>query len=161
MPPKVFRESSSRPMREQWPVEFDLMGVERNYEVRKQLAEENMGKEVSNHFASPQNIDIGRPVRVPYDPRQHEYPKMLYHQTQRDKNWLAEHKRLTLYNQLHPEKPEILPSVPFASIIVGSKSEEEQRLKEGWGLRPPALEIDKPAEPVEVAVGIGKTAKRA
>ena len=114
MPPHVFREFSGPKLRERWPVEFDLEGVDRDNRVREQkLQEEPMTAPLSaNSFVGGASIDLGKPPRVAYDPRQHEYPKMLYHPTKKDPNWLAEHKRITLYNSLHPEKPEILPVVP-------------------------------------------------
>jgi hypothetical protein len=103
-----------------------------------------MGKQQStNFFVSNQSIDINKPAKVAYDPRQHQYPKMLYHPTKKDQNWLAERKRLELYNSLHPEKPEILPNVPAASIIVQSAEEEAQKIKQGWALRAPKeAEVD-------------------
>ena len=90
-----------------------------------------------NFFVGGKSVDINRPPRLPYNPRDHEYPKMLYHKTKKDPNWLAEHKRLTLYNSLHPEKPELLPVVPAAFVIVNNKDEEAARLSQGFALRPP------------------------
>jgi hypothetical protein len=73
---------------------------------------------------------------------------MLYHQTKKDPIWMQEHRRITLYNSLHPEKPELLPVVPFMTVIVQSKEEQEQKLKEGFGLRAPSEEVDEAAEVV-------------
>ena len=94
----------------------------------------------NNRFVSGATIDLNRPPREPYnpnDPKNH-YPKMLYHQTKKDPVWFNEHKRIMLYNSLHPEKPELLPAVPAAFKIVNNKAEEETALKAGFGLRPPA-----------------------
>ena len=92
----------------------------------------------ANSFVGGASIDLGKPPRVAYDPRQHEYPKMLYHPTKKDPNWLAEHKRITLYNSLHPEKPEILPVVPPLFLVVNDKETEQKKLAEGWLLKAPA-----------------------
>jgi hypothetical protein len=138
MPPKVFREFSNARVRERWPLELDLGGVERDSEIRKLKVEENMGKSLQNNFVSGKAIDINKPAQVAYDPRQHQYPKMIYHQTKKDPNWLAEHKRLTLYNSLHPEKPELLPNVPYAFTIAKTEEDEKRLLATGeWGLRAP------------------------
>ena len=96
----------------------------------------------TNSFAGGATIDLNKPTPVAYNPNdpKNEFPKMLYHQTKKDANWLAEHKRITLYNNLHPEKPEILPHVPAAFVIVKNKKEEEQMIASGFGLRPPAIE---------------------
>ncbi len=95
-----------------------------------------------NRFVSGATIDLNRPPREAYNPNdpKNRYPKMLYHPTKKDPNWEKEFKRITLYNSLHPEKPEILPVVPAASTIVKSAPEEEARLAEGWQSRPPKIE---------------------
>ena len=146
MPPKVFHEFGRQKPRERWPVEFDLEGVERDHRIREaKLTEEPMVQPVSNSFVSGATIDLNRPPKVAYNPNapENQYPKMLYHQTKKDPNWLAEHKRLTLYNSLHPEKPEILPVVPAAFVLVKNQAEEKAKLAEGFGLRPPAQpEVD-------------------
>ena len=143
MPPKVFHEFSGRKPREQWPTEFDLEGVDRDHRVRSQkinqAQEETMGQSLStNSFIGGASIDLNNPPRQAYNPRDHEYPKMLYHPTKKDPNWLAEFKRITLYNSLHPEKPQILPVVPSAFVVVQNAEQEEKQLKEGFQLRPPA-----------------------
>jgi hypothetical protein len=148
--PNQFRESREVKSRARWPLAFDLEGVERNTEVRKQLKQQQEAEESympqqpsNNRFVSGAAIDLNRPPREPYNPNdpKNQYPKMLYHQTKKDPNWLREHKRLTLYNSLHPEKPELLPTVPAAFIVVKNKHEEEAALKDGFALRPPAEEV--------------------
>lgn len=140
-------ESRGPKVREQWPVEFDLEGVPRETKVRTQkLQEETMPKSLSpNSFAGSATIDIGRPPRESYNPRdpKNQYPKMLYHQTKKDPNWLREHRRITLYNSLHPEKPELLPHVPYAFVVVNSPEEEKAFLGQGFGLRAPAQPQEK------------------
>lgn len=143
---KVFREFGGQKPREKWPLAFDLEGVERDHKVRQQLQtqqqfEEPMSRaQATNFFVGGASVDINKPPREAYNPRdpKNEYPKMLHHQTKKDPNWLKEHKRLTLYNSLHPEKPELLPAVPYAFVIVNNKQEEEAQLKQGFGFKPPA-----------------------
>ena len=96
----------------------------------------------TNSFVGGASIDLNKPPRVPYNPNdpKNAYPKMLYHKTKKDPVWLAEHKRLTLYNSLHPEKPEILPVVPAAFVIVHNKEQEQEKLANGFQSRPPAQE---------------------
>ncbi len=99
----------------------------------------------TNFFVGGATIDLNRPPREAYNPRdpKNEFPKMLYHATKKDPNWLAEHKRITLYNSLHPEKPELLPTVPAAFVIVKSPEEEKKRLTEGFQLKAPSVpEVD-------------------
>ena len=96
-------ESTRRAPRERWPLKFDLEGVPRDIDVRKQLLKEehelvNQSGEpmtrvlnqarAQNHFTvdPPQQsnaeiTDINNPPRKnynPYDPK-HEFPKMVYH----------------------------------------------------------------------------------
>lgn len=145
---KRFREFSDIRQREVWPLEFDLAGVDRDQQIRKQLhtqqqfqTEETMSRAQStNFFVGEKSVDINRPPREAY--RYQEYPKMLYHQTKKDPNWLAEFKRITLHNSLHPEKPEILPVVPAAFVTVHNKQEEETKLGQGFGLKPPPAPTD-------------------
>lgn len=93
----------------------------------------------NNRFVSGATIDINRPPREPYNPNdpKNKYPKMLYHQTEKDPNWAREHQRITLYNSLHPEKPELLPAVPAKFLTVNNQAEETRALAQGYGLRPP------------------------
>ncbi len=136
---KVFREFGNLKQREQWPVDFDLEGVDRNSQVRKQKleTEANMSRSLSsNSFVGNASIDLNKPAREAY--RHQEYPKMLYHQTKKDPIWLAEFRRVTLYNSLHPEKPELLPTVPAAFVMVNNETEEKMRFGQGFQLRPPA-----------------------
>ena len=142
VPPHVFHEFSGRKPREQWPTEFDIEGVERDHKIRtEKLNEDAMGKSLStNSFIGGASIDLGKPQQVAYNPHdpKNEYPKMLYHPTKKDVNWAAEHKRITLYNKLHPEKMMLLPVVPAAFVVVQDKKQEEAKLGEGFKLRPPA-----------------------
>lgn len=126
-----------------------MEGIDRDHTVRQQkLQEENMTQPLSqNSFVGGASIDLNKPPKTAYNPRDHEFPKLLYHQTKKDPNWLAEHKRITLYNSLHPEKPEVLPVVPAAFVRVDNKEQEEKKMKEGFGLRPPSdPEVDEFAE---------------
>jgi hypothetical protein len=136
----VFHEFGRQKLREQWPAEFDMEGVDRDHEIRKtKLQEVQMTQPLSaNSFVGGAAIDLNKPPKVAYNPRDHEFPKLLYHQTKKDPNWLAEHKRITLYNSLHPEKPEVLPVVPAAFVRVDNKEQEQKKLAEGFGLRPPS-----------------------
>lgn len=163
MAPKVFREFSGPKTRERWPLEYDLEGIERDTKTRAQLEEQQKQQsqneaamtnraQSSNFFVGGASIDLNRPPKEAY--RHQEYPKMLYHQTKKDPNWLAEHKRITLYNSLHPEKPELLPTVPAAFIQVNSKEEEEAALKRGFQLKPPP---DPSAKAEEEAMDSGET----
>lgn len=148
---KRFREFSNVKQREVWPIEFDLAGVDRDHQVRKQITEETMGnrQQPTNFFVGEKSVDINRPPREAY--HHQEYPKMLYHQTKKDPNWLAEFKRITLHNSLHPEKPEILPVVPPAFVTVHNKQEEEAKLSQGFGLKPPPQAQDE--EPFSALAG--------
>jgi len=103
-----------------------------------------------NRFVSGAVVDINKPGREPYNPRdpKNEFPKMLYHPTLKHAGWKAEYKRIVKYNALHPEKPELLPTVPARQITVKNKDEEEAKIKAGWQYRPPAIE----AAPEEDAV---------
>lgn len=92
----------------------------------------------TNFFVGGASVDINKPPREAY--RHIEYPKMLHHQTMKDPITLKEFKRITLHNSLHPEKPELLPTVSHAFIIVNSKAEEDSALTRGFGLKPPAPE---------------------
>lgn len=154
MPPKVFHEFGRQKLRERWPVNFDLEGIDRDHGIREAKLthaqiEEPMSQPVSNSFVGGASIDLNRPPKAPYnhmDPK-NQYPKMLYHPTKKDPNWLAEFKRLTLYNSLHPEKPEILPVVPPAFIIVNNADEEKTKLAAGFVAKPPAPpEVDEFAD---------------
>ena len=109
----------------------------------------------NNRFISGATVDINRPPREAYNPRdpKNEYPKMLYHQTKKDPAIHAEFKRITLHNSLHPEKPEILPAVPAAFVIVQNKQQEEVQIKAGFAFRPPEA---KPS-PEESAEDDGET----
>jgi len=114
-----------------------------------------MAQPVSNSFVGGATIDLNRPPQVAYNPHdpKNQYPKMLYHQTKKDPNWLAEYNRIKLYNSLHPEKPEILPTVPAAFVIVKNAEEEKAKLANGFGLRPPAdPEVDEFASVREEAL---------
>jgi hypothetical protein len=141
---KQFREPRAGRTRERWPLDFDLSGIERDTQVRNQKKQElEMPVPlVTNRFVSGKVVDINNPQRAPYNPfdPKNEFPKMLYHPTEKHPAWVAEHKRLTLYNALHPEKPELLPTVPAKNIIVKSKEEESAKLRAGWSLKPPAAE---------------------
>jgi len=135
-------------------LEMDLGGVERDTTIRKAIkpqVEESMSKSLStNSFVGEKSIDLNKPPMEtynPYDPK-NEYPKMLYHQTKKDPNWAAEHRRITLHNSLHPEKPELLPTVPPAFVIVKNKQEEEARLSQGFQLKPPVVREEASEEPL-------------
>lgn len=143
---KVFREFGNFKQRETWPLEMDLTGVERDTAIRKAVKpqlEESMSRSLStNSFIGEKSIDINKPPMAtynPYDPK-NEYPKMLYHQTKKDPNWLAEHKRISLHNSLHPEKPELLPTVPPLNIIVKNREEQESKMAQGFQLKPPPVQ---------------------
>jgi len=143
--PRQFREFTPSRGREKWPLEFDLSGVERNSEVRQQLKQQEqlMPQAPSNNrFVSGASIDINRPPQAPYNPNdpKNKYPKMLYHPTKKDQNWSREHQRIELHNKLHPERPEILPEVPAAFIVVKNHDEEAKAMKDGFGARAPHVE---------------------
>jgi hypothetical protein len=165
MPPKVFHEFGNYKPRETWPVEMDLAGVERNTTIRKAIKpqlEESMSRSLStNSFVGEKSIDLNKPPHVaynPYDPK-NEYPKMLYHQTKKDHNWMAEHRRIMQHNSLHPEKPEILPTVPPANIVVKSRQEEEMKLTQGYQLKPPPVQ-EEAAEETLCSRGCGSVPHR-
>jgi hypothetical protein len=98
-------ESTSKPRRERWPLEFDLTGVPRDTATRKNLLEQKRSLEsvnneetmspaaqsvrtiTENRFTVDQPstdvfiTDINNPPRKnfnPYDAK-NQYPKMLYH----------------------------------------------------------------------------------
>lgn len=106
-----------------------------------------MPQQPTNRFVSGASIDINKPAREPYNPRdpKNEFPKMLYHPTKKNAVAEKEFKRITLYNSLHPEKPELLPEVGYDYIVVKDKREEDAKLKEGYQFRAPA-----PPEPQSV-----------
>jgi hypothetical protein len=141
-----FREFRKVKIRERWPLEFDLAGIPRETAVRSQLKEqyeeEGMPNAPSpNRFVSGAVVDINAPAREPYNPRdpKNEFPKILYHPTLKHPQWEAEYKRIVKYNALHPEKPELLPTVPAKQVKVNNKQEEEAKIKDGWQFRPPAI----------------------
>jgi hypothetical protein len=93
-------ESTSKPRRERWPLEFDLTGVPRDNATRKNLLEQKRNNEetmspaaqsvrtiTENHFTVDQPstdvfiTDINNPPRKNYNPHdaKNQYPKMLYH----------------------------------------------------------------------------------
>jgi hypothetical protein len=157
--PRPFREFIEPKGRQRWPLEFDLLGIERNSQVRKEYKQQQeifMPQQPSNNrFVSGATVDINKPPREPYnpnDPKNH-YPKMLYHPTKKNEAEEKEFKRVTLYNSLHPEKPELLPSVGPKFILVHSKQEEQKRLDEGYQSRPPAI----PPQSEEEAEADGET----
>jgi hypothetical protein len=125
---------------------MDLAGVERDTAIRKQ-AEANMTTGVSNSFVSGKMVDINHPPRVPYDPRKNQFPRMLYHATKRDSNWQKEYDRIVLYNKLHPEKMELLPTVPYLTIVVKDEHEMSAKMEEGWLKNPPAVYGNDEVEP--------------
>jgi hypothetical protein len=148
--PRQFRESRPAHIRERWPLELDLGGVPRDTNLRnkkKQELEETMRGQPTNFFVSGQSIDLNKPAKEAY--RHQEYPKMVYHPTMKDPVTLKEHKRITLYNSLHPEKPELLPSVTPAFKMVNSKEEETAALQQSWQSKPPA-ESPHPSEFADV-----------
>jgi hypothetical protein len=106
--PMPLNESTAKPRRECWPLEFDLTGVPRDTATRKTLLEQKKLLEASefteneetmspaaqsvrtiteNHFTVDQPstdvfiTDINNPPRKNYNPHdpKNEFPKMLYH----------------------------------------------------------------------------------
>jgi hypothetical protein len=140
---RQFREFREAKARDRWPVEFDLAGVPRDTHTRDLLKqqldqEQEMPRSLSpNSFVAGKMVDINHPPQAAYNPRDHEYPKMLYHPTEGHPAWAAERKKIARYNALHPDKPEIMPEVPAKTIQVNSNEEEEAKLKAGWLLRAP------------------------
>lgn len=151
---KQFREFTQPKGRERWPLAFDLQGVLRDTTTRKQLQEQltyedqEMRATTTNHFASSKMIDINNPPKPAYNPRDpaNEFPKMLFHQTEKHPLELAEFKRITKFNALHPDKPEILPPVGAKYIIVKDKAEQDRMLSRGYGLRAPNIETESTEE---------------
>jgi hypothetical protein len=93
-------ESTRKAPHERWPLEFDLEGVPRDTDTRKQLLQQKnlinqSGEEFmqvlnrvqpQNHFTvdppkTAEITDINNPPKKNYNPRdpKNEYPKMLYH----------------------------------------------------------------------------------
>jgi hypothetical protein len=120
--------------------------------------------QVSNSFVSGKMVDINNPPRVPFDPRKNQFPRMLYHPTAKDKNWLAEYNRIVLYNKLHPEKMELLPTVPYLTIIVKNEEEMAAKMKEGYLKNPISVygedEVLPDAEAELCSRGCGKSPHR-
>lgn len=135
-------ESNGPKIRERWPVEFDLMGIERDHEVRTQLKNrmlegEKMVTPLQNNFTAgnPNYRDISKPVVQPY--RYQEYPKTMYHPSQKTPRSILARQKAELNNQLHPDKPELVPDLEIVSVIVADEKEEKQMIAKGFSETPP------------------------
>ena len=158
---------SKRPQsKEKWPVSFDLEGVPRHsYDsqpIREQLLDSIRQREgivVQNFFAGERSFDLSKPKTKPV-PFQ-EFPKMLHHPIAKDPGWLKEKARIELYNQLHPEKPELLPYVPHLTVIVQNKEEQAVQMAKGYELTPPVDkktdELGEELPPTMCGRGCGRT----
>ena len=136
---------------------FDLEGVPRDREVRdslkQQLLEGNYMGLQNNFTPVHQARDMSRPVVMPYVYR--EYPKTLYHPTQKTPRSVLAQAKVLKHNELHPDKPELVPQLEIVSMIVNDEAEEKAWLAKGWSLTAPAPDVPKDELAELAGAGLG------
>lgn len=144
-------ESVGPKQKERWATVFDLEGVPRDHEVRRALAAQIQESDMSlsNAFQGRAAGDPSKPFTPAY--KHQEYPKMLYHPQNFTPASVTAKRRIELHNQLHPEKPEIIPSLERVTAVVESAEKERIYLEQGWLQKPPATATDELVEEGEVA----------
>ena len=96
-----------------------------------------MAAPLQNKFAGqePEYRDMSKPVHVPY--RFEEFPKTLYHPTEKTKFSVIARKKAETNNQLHPDKPELIPDLIALTVTVASAAEQEQWEAKGFSEQAP------------------------
>lgn len=122
-------------VKERWPMQFDIEGVERDSSLRKQLLEAQKRGEVmsplGNSFQATPPRDLSKAVVQPY--RYQEFPKIMYHPTNKTPQSVLARNKVLKHNELHPERPEVLPDLLPVTLTV--KDEAEQKKAEARGFQ--------------------------
>jgi hypothetical protein len=106
-----------------------------------------------NSFGDSKVVDINHPPRQAY--RHQEYPKMLYHPTQKDQASIMAKNQVLAHNKLHPDKPLLVPELVGMNKTVSSLEEEKKWLAKGWTLKPPKPEWQERQEAEEAEGSVG------
>lgn len=143
-------ESRGPKLKERWPASFDIMGVSRDAQTRealkKQILEgEAMAAPLQNKFAGQVEYrDMSKPVYAPYQFR--EFPKTLYHPTEKTNVSVIARKKAETHNQLHPETPQLVPDLIALTVTVNDAAEQEKWEAKGFSEQAPHPYTDSEAE---------------